>query len=182
VIVEVNNVSLFDYYEGFSQFQEQIFQCKMNFLFQLARLYPSAKFVFYNALGKFGVVEELYKLLENIFNDFEIVFDKDVKDFDSSPINNVPQVRVDGVILRLEDVDTIGLKKITSENSLKCEYDRCFYLLENLTEKELEERVAAIKVEISTRSFFESEFVNSLKSANQRYLVLKLIRGEEICL
>jgi len=182
VIVEVNNIALFDYYEGFSHFQEQIFQCKMNLLFQLSKAYPGAKFVFYNALGRFGLVEELYKLFENIFEEFEIVFDKEVTEFDSSPVNNVPCIRVDRIVMKLEDADTIGLKFVNDDNDLKCEYNRCFYILENLTEKEHSERVLAIKVDVSPKNFFESGFVNSLNSTNQRYLVLKLIRGEDVCL
>jgi len=48
--------------------------------------------------------------------------------------------------------------------------------------KDLGDKFKGFKVEILPKSFFESELVNSLKTANQRYVVLKLIRGEEICL
>jgi len=182
VVVEVNNISLFEYYEGFSEFQEQIFQCKLKFLVLLAKMYPNSKFVFYNALGRFGLLEEVYKILENIFENFDIDLENKLLNFNSSPINNLPHVRIDGKVTAVDSVETIGLVKVESENALKCDYTTCLYLLENLTEKDLEDKFRGFKVEILPKSFFESELVNSLKTTNQRYIVLKLIRGEEICL
>ncbi|AMW32741.1 hypothetical protein SAMN04488510_10260 [Fervidobacterium changbaicum] len=182
MVVEVNNISLFEYYEGFSDFQEQIFQCKLNFLVQLSKMYAGSKFVFYNALGRFGVLEEVYKILGNIFEDFELDFGKEPVEFDSSPVNNLPHIRVDGKVAVVDNVETIGLVNVEDEKNLKCEYTKCFYLLENLTERDLEDKFKALKVEIMPRNFFESEITSSLRTTNQRYFVLKLIRGEEICL
>ncbi|MEJ5257611.1 MAG: hypothetical protein WHS64_05110 [Fervidobacterium sp.] len=181
MLVEVNNLALYDVYNGFSKYNEQIFQCKVNLLVKLSKTYRDAHFVFYNIIGQYGLFEDVYKILEDLFDFFEISNDS-VDEFNSSPINNFPKIRVDGNLVEINDCETIGLKKILKVENLKCEYSTCYYYLENPSEKDLDEKIFGIKIDILPKKFIESDLLNLLDSTGKRYLVLKLLRGEEICL
>lgn len=57
--VEVNNLKLYDDFKDFSKFQNQIEQCKVNFLLRLSKSYQDAQFVFYNVLGQLALIEDI---------------------------------------------------------------------------------------------------------------------------
>jgi len=181
VIVEVNNLRLYDDYGGFKRFSEHIFKCKVNLLIYVSKLFPEADFVFYNVLGQYGLVENVEELLKGIFQSFNIDFTQEKKDFDSSPINNIPKVKVDGKIQVLEDVETIGLLHIDKPENLVCNYTNCYYILENFTTRDHGNNVISHVVDITPKNFVESNLVSSLNETGKRYFVLKLLRGEEIC-
>jgi len=180
-VVEVNNLRLYDDFKDFSEFQNQIEQCKINFLLRISKLYKDVKLVFYNVIGEFALIEEVEKLLGSIFKNYEIIYEPTELDFNSSPINNVPIIRVNGETVTLEDVETIGLKRINDVRELTCEYTKCFYVLEVLTNQDLDENIRAFTTEIDPKNFIESELVSRIDNVGEKYLVLKLIRGEEPC-
>lgn len=181
MIVEVNNLQLYDDYGGFKKFSEHIFKSKVNLLIYLSKLFPDADFVFYNILGEYGLIENVEELLKGIFKRFNIIFGEEKQDFDSSPINNVPKIRVDGKIQTLEDVETIGLLRTEKPENFVCNYTNCYYLIENFVIRDYGDNIISHIVDITPKNFVESNLTSSLDEVGKRYFVLKLLRGEEIC-
>ncbi len=180
MVVEVSNLRLFDYYKGFSKFSEQIVQTKLSFLLKLKEKFPKASFIFYDVVGNFGTIDKVLKILESYFEDFEI--NKEPEQFNSSPVNNVPVVRVDGSLITLEDVKTIGLIEVDSEFEKKCDYGECFYILKDMKEDKLSTNEVALKVELTPKDTLESNILFKLESNIEKFLALKLLRGEDVCL
>jgi len=181
VTVEVNNLKLYDDFKDFSKFQNQIEQCKVNFLLRLSKSYQDAQFVFYNVLGQLALIEDIEKLLGSIFRNYEIIYEPVDLDFNSSPIDNKPFIRVDRELVAVEGTETIGLKRASDLRQLLCEHTKCFYVLEVPTNRKMDENVQSFAVEIDPRNFMESELVNGIEDVGARYLVLKLLRGEKVC-
>lgn len=181
MIVEVNNLRLYDDYGGFKRFSEHIFKCKVNLLIYLSKLFPDADFVFYNILGQYGLIEDVEELLKGIFQRFSIDFSGEKKEFDSSPINNTPKIKVDGKIQVLEDVETIGLLRVEKPENFVCNYTNCYYILENFATRDYGNNVISHIVEITPKNFIESNLISSLDEVGKKYFVLKLLRGEELC-
>ncbi|MFN6992323.1 MAG: hypothetical protein ACK4MM_06340, partial [Fervidobacterium sp.] len=142
--------------------------------------FPNAKFLFYNVLGEYGLIEKVEEILKNIFQDFEIVYQESEKDFNSSPVNNIPQVAVDGKLILLENAETLGLLKVDSPSKLVCNYTNCYYVIENFVTREYENAIT-FNVDITPKNFIESHLTSSINDVGKKYFVLKLSRGEEIC-
>jgi hypothetical protein len=182
VIVEVSNLKLFEYHEGFEEFRETIFQCKMNLLLHLSKLYPDANFVFYNILGECGLIEDVEQILSGILKNFELIHEEVYTDFNSSPVNNIPQIKVDGTVQVLDSVETVGLYKLSTPEKLVCNYTTCFYVIENFTTERKGENVKTYVVDVMPQNFLESSLINNLSNVGEKYVILKLLRGEELCL
>lgn len=180
MIIEVNNLKLYEHYDGFREFGDQILKTKINFLIYIAQLFPNAKFLFYNLLGEYGLIEKVEDLLKGIFQDFEIVYEEVEKNFNSSPVNNIPQILVDGKIKILETAETIGLLKVDKPDELVCNYTNCYFVIENFVSKDYENTITKV-VDATPKNFIESHLVGSINDIGKRYFVLKLARGEEIC-
>ncbi|KAF2961610.1 hypothetical protein [Fervidobacterium sp. 2310opik-2] len=181
MIVEVNNLALYEHYSGFEKFRDNIFRCKVNLLAHLSKTFTDAKFVFYNALGEFGLIEDLEEVLEGFFHEFEVIYKEIDLDFNSSPVNNVPQIRMDGVVKKLDEAETIGLYRLPMASNLKCDYTNCFYLIENFLTEDMGENTLSYVVDVKPRNFAESNITSNLNTIAEKYVVLKLIRGEELC-
>lgn len=181
MIVEINNLRLYDDCGGFQKFSEHIFKSKVNLLIYISKLFPSADFVFYNILGEYGLLEVTEELLKGIFQHFSIVLDTKELDFDSSPVNNIPKIKVDGEVQSLEDVETIGLFRVEKPENLVCNYTNCYYILENFSTRDYGNNVISHIVDVTPKNFVESNLVSSINEVGKKYFVLKLLRGEEIC-
>ncbi len=180
MVVEISDLRLYDHYKGFSKLSEQILQTKISLLLKVKEKFPEAKFIFYNVTGDFGTIEKVLKLLDSYFNDVEIV--KESAGFNSSPVNNVPVVKVDGALVTLEDVKTIGLLEIENDNEEVCKYDECFYLVKTLKESEPTLNEVAFKIDITPKDTVESSLLLRMEHNEEKFLVLKLLRGENLCL
>ncbi|MCX7653494.1 MAG: hypothetical protein N2Z58_02295 [Fervidobacterium sp.] len=181
MIVEVNNLRLYDDYPGFGKFTDHIFKSKVNLLIYLSKSFPDAEFVFYNILGEYGLIEEIDDLLKGIFHRYSIVIEEEEKDFNSSPINNIPKIKVDGKIQTLEDVETIGLIHAERLENFVCNYTNCFYIIENFAAKTYRDNVITYTVDVTPKNFVESNIISSVDEPGKKYFLLKLLRGEEIC-
>ncbi len=181
MIVEVNNLALYEHYNGFEKFRDNIFRCKVNLLAHLSKTFTDAKFIFYNALGEYGLIEDLEEVLKGFFHEFEVIYERIDLDFNSSPVNNVPQIRVDGVVQRLDDAETIGLYRLSTVKNLNCGYTNCFYLIENFSTEDVGENTFSYVVDVKPRNFAEFSITGNLNTTGEKYVVLKLIRGEELC-
>lgn len=179
--VEVNNLRLYDDFKDFSKFQNQIEQCKVNFLLKLSKLYQDAQFVFYNILGELALIENVEKLLGSIFKNYEISYEPAEVDFNSSPIDNKPIIQIDKALVTVEGAETIGLRHTSDLHKLSCDYTKCFYVLETPTNEKVDENIQALFVEIDPKNFMESELISGIEDVGARYLTLKLLRGEKVC-
>lgn len=117
----------------------------------------------------------------SIFRNYEIIYEPVDLDFNSSPIDNKPFIRVDRELVAVEGTETIGLKRASDLRQLLCEHTKCFYVLEVPTNKKMDDNVQSFVVEIDPRNFMESELVNGIEDVGAKYLVLKLLRGEKVC-
>uniref|UniRef100_A0A7C4GIA1 Uncharacterized protein n=1 Tax=Fervidobacterium thailandense TaxID=1008305 RepID=A0A7C4GIA1_9BACT len=181
MVVEVNNVRLLDDYEGFSYYREQLERAKVGFLLLLSNLFPDAHFVFYNIYGDFAMHDYVQNTLSGIFKSFEVSVAGEDVTFNSSPINNIPVVLIDGRPRVVEEAETIGLIRTDSVSSQRCAYKRCFTVVESPLLDRGMEGVYGLFVELIPKTPMEHVALKSLARDEERYVVLKILRGEDVC-
>ncbi|ODN30671.1 hypothetical protein [Fervidobacterium thailandense] len=187
MIVEVNNIRLMDDHEGFSNFREQIERAKVGFLMLLSNLFPDAHFVFYNVFGDLATSDYVRDTLNGIFKSFEIQVPKGEPSFNSSPVNNVPVVLVDGQPRIVEEAETVGLVRTDAPTLYRCPYKRCFILVEAPISDRSQGSsfesggLHALFVDLTPRNALEHVAIKSLTRDEEKYVVLKILRGEDVC-
>lgn len=179
--VEVSNLRLRDDYAPFNKFYDEVERCKLSLLVRLSTRFPDAKFVFYELLGPYCELEDVEKLLSGLFRKFEIAGHVD-DSFNSNPINNRPAVRVDGEIVFIDDAETLGLVIVDrSVEPPTCAYDECFYAFTTPVERELNSDEFAITFAATVENLLESKLVRELRTGEERFVLLKTLRGESLC-
>lgn len=181
MLVEVNNVRLLDDYDGFTFFREQIERAKISFLMLLSNLFPDAHFVFYNIHGDLATYDYVQDTLSGIFKSFEIAVPGEEPKFNSSPINNVPVVLVDGQTRVIEEAETIGLVRTDGTLLQRCQFRRCFTVIESPVPNRGVENLYGLFVDLTPRNSQEHVAIRSLTRDEERYVVLKILRGEDVC-
>ncbi|QTA38261.1 hypothetical protein JYK00_01600 [Thermosipho ferrireducens] len=184
--VIVGNLELFSIPSGIANLWNIIYQAKIELLSAISQEYPDSHFKFFNIFGEYGLEDKVYEVLSLHFKSFEIINGEDLE-LNSSPINNIPKILVDGEE-RIVDVPTVGIHYIDGIEKIPSREHDTEILVINaiINQKSYEELskdyiVVSLVEKFETKNLFEDTLLKNIDDDILKFLVLKVLRGENIC-
>lgn len=184
--VIVGKLNLGDIQTGFTQYYKYIHDVKISILGEISKKYPNAHIKLYEIYSKYALIHETDNLLSTFFKDFEVVGGE--SPVNSSPINNTPQILVDGTPVALNShginlVETNHVEKLPEKNGktiLKINYPITREVFHKLKDKFL---IIADIEDILPENLLEKQLTDNLNELDtlSQILLIKVLRGENIC-